>query len=117
MKQIRIMKKPAFGAIVIALILLAACQSTSEVSNSEVQSRQPNRERTQGRPLQEGRRGLSADQLIADMDKDNDQQLSQNEVEGRLKEDFSRIDTNGNGFLTKEEIESGRPERKPKKQN
>ncbi len=46
------------------------------------------------------------------MDANNDGKLSESEVKGPLKKDFSKIDTNDDGFLTVEELEKApKPER------
>ena len=47
----------------------------------------------------------STDALFAQMDSDKDGKLSASEVKGPLASDFSKIDTNGDGFITKAELE------------
>lgn len=42
------------------------------------------------------------------MDQNNDQKISQREARGRLKENFSRRDTNGDGFISLEELQARR---------
>ena len=44
-------------------------------------------------------------ELLKQMDKDEDGQLSKDEVKGPLKNDFAKIDTDEDGFITKEELE------------
>ncbi|MEM5564456.1 YHYH protein [Psychroserpens sp. AS72] len=44
--------------------------------------------------------------LLSEMDTNNDEKLSKSEVHGPLLNDFSKIDKNDDGFLTKEELES-----------
>ena len=44
-------------------------------------------------------------QIIKQMDDNKDGKLSKNEVKGPLKEDFTNIDANNDGFLTKEELQ------------
>ena len=56
----------------------------------------------------------STDALFAQMDSDKDGKLSASEVKGPLANDFSKIDTNSDGFITKAELEkapkpTGRP--------
>jgi Ca2+-binding EF-hand superfamily protein len=46
---------------------------------------------------------------MARLDANSDGKLSMDEVSGRLKENFSRIDSNGDGFITKTELETNRP--------
>jgi Ca2+-binding EF-hand superfamily protein len=44
-------------------------------------------------------------QLLKEMDKNEDGKLSKNEVQGPLKNDFSKIDTDEDGFITEKELE------------
>jgi len=54
-------------------------------------------------------------ELLEKMDKDDDGQLSKNEVKGPLKDDFDKIDTDEDGFLSKEEIEKApKPKGRPR---
>ena len=47
------------------------------------------------------------------MDSNKDNKLSKKEVKGPLKDDFSKVDTNKDGFITKEELKKApKPERK-----
>ncbi len=47
----------------------------------------------------------SVDQLFEHMDRNKDNRLSQDEIQGPLKNDFSKVDTNKDGYLTKAELE------------
>ncbi len=47
----------------------------------------------------------SVTELLTKMDSDNDGKLSKAEVKGPLANDFSKIDTNSDQFLSKEELE------------
>lgn len=52
-------------------------------------------------------------QLLKEMDKDEDDKLSKEEVKGPLKNDFAKIDTDEDGFITEEELKNApKPERK-----
>lgn len=62
----------------------------------------------QGGPEGGGERP-SAEQLISAMDANKDGKLSKDEVKGPLANDFSRVDTNNDGFLSLQEIEEGAP--------
>lgn len=54
-------------------------------------------------------------ELLKQMDKDEDGQLSKDEVKGPLKEDFDKIDTDEDGFLTEEELEKApKPKGRPR---
>ena len=57
----------------------------------------------------------TATELLKQMDKDEDGQLSKDEVKGPLKDDFDKIDTDEDGFLTEEELENApKPKGRPR---
>ncbi len=57
-------------------------------------------------------------ELLKDLDKDGDGQLSKAELKGPLKDDFAKVDTNEDGFITETEFEKApKPERKERKKN
>ena len=45
-------------------------------------------------------------QLLSEMDANQDGKLSKNEVTGPLQRDFAKIDSDGDGFITKTEVEN-----------
>lgn len=52
-------------------------------------------------------------QLLKDMDANDDGKLSKDEVKGRLKEHFDKVDLNEDGFITEEEFKKApRPKRR-----
>lgn len=52
-------------------------------------------------------------QLLEEMDKDEDGQLSKAEIKGPLKNDFDKIDTDEDGFISEDEFKKApKPERK-----
>ncbi|SDE68110.1 EF hand [Ulvibacter litoralis] len=58
------------------------------------------------------------EQLLEKMDADEDGMLSEEEVKGRLKEQFSTIDTDEDGFISEEEFDNApKPKRRGKKEN
>ena len=83
-----------------AISMMVACTSQKEQANT---NRRPSGQ--QGGPPNYA-------QLLAQMDAYEDGKLSQAEVKGPLRRDFSRVDSNGDGFITKAELESApRPQR------
>ncbi|WP_323787988.1 EF-hand domain-containing protein [Psychroserpens sp.] len=51
-------------------------------------------------------------ELLKEMDKNEDGKLSKDEIKGPLKENFSKVDTDEDGFITEKEFEKAP---KPKK--
>jgi Ca2+-binding EF-hand superfamily protein len=52
------------------------------------------------------------DEMFTKMDTNNDGKLSKEEAQGPLKENFSKIDTNSDGYISKEELKNmPKPER------
>jgi len=47
----------------------------------------------------------SAKEILKQMDDNKDGKLSEAEVKGPLKEDFNKIDTDEDGFISKKELE------------
>ncbi|WP_117881294.1 YHYH protein [Aureibaculum luteum] len=56
-------------------------------------------------PVGQGKRP-SATQIVKQMDVNNDEKLSKEEVKGPLLEQFDQVDSDKDGFITKEELES-----------
>lgn len=55
----------------------------------------------------------SVDKIFEDLDSNNDDKISLEEAKGPLKKDFSTIDANEDGFITKEELEKApKPKRR-----
>lgn len=92
--------------------MLTNCRPTTKSidENSSNQSEQrPERERHGQRP--------SITDLINEMDTNKDKKLSKSEVRGPLSNDFSKIDSNNDGYLTKEELERApKPESRERRQ-
>ena len=88
----------ALGA---ALSMMVACTSQKEQAN------------TRSRPSGQQGGPPNYAQLLAQMDTNKDGKLSQAEVKGPLQRDFSRVDSDGDGFITKTELENApRPQRR-----
>jgi hypothetical protein len=91
--------KPLRTILFLAAFSLMCCKPSTKSTDEKVS------DRPQRRP--------SVSNLIVDMDTNKDEKLSKSEVRGPLANDFSRIDKNNDGFLSKEELESApRPERR-----
>ena len=54
----------------------------------------------------------SAAQILERMDRNDDQQISKSEAQGRLVEDFDRLDKDSNGFLSIAELNVKPPRKK-----
>ncbi|MFD2916145.1 YHYH protein [Psychroserpens luteus] len=85
--------------VLVFIIILVSCkQVTKSIDNN---TNEPEEERP------------SVAGLLSEMDANNDEKLSKSELHGPLLNDFSKIDKDNDGFLTKEELESApRPERR-----
>jgi Ca2+-binding EF-hand superfamily protein len=60
-----------------------------------------------------GQQPPTAAQLIKEMDANKDGKLAEDELKGPIKEDFTRIDTDKDGFLSLKELqEAPKPDRK-----
>ena len=56
------------------------------------------------------------EELIKDMDANEDGKLAKDELKGPLKDDFSKIDTDEDGFISEEEFDKApKPKRGPKR--
>ena len=66
------------------------------------------RRRRQLQPFQrrdgDGGERKNFEELLEMMDTDKDGKLSKTETKGPLKEDFSKVDKNNDGFITKDEL-------------
>lgn len=86
------------GIVIVGLTAVTACGT----SKNEIQE-EPTQRRTE-QP--------SVIEMLTDMDQDKDGQLSFDESKGPIKENFTQIDTDGNGFLTVEELKNApKPEK------
>lgn len=90
------MKRSAFMAAIV--IIAISCQSTKEAAGEQGPKSNP----------------PTVKELFKQMDADNDDKLSAAEVTGPLKNDFAKIDTNNDGYISKEELNrSPKPNRQP----
>lgn len=85
---------------ILTIALFTSCKSSSDAENKNGTSQR----RQGGQP--------SVEQLLTQMDANKDGKLSEFEVKGPLKTDFSKIDTDDDGYITEEELEKApKPER------
>lgn len=91
------------------ICFLTACsQKTQETAMSTTPSKQKNQ---QNKPQRGGPPQFS--QLLTQMDSNKDGQLSASEVQGPLKNDFSKIDADSDGYITEEEMKNApKPKRR-----
>jgi hypothetical protein len=61
----------------------------------------------QGGQQGQSRQRPTVDQIFQEMDQNNDQKISQSEAKGPLQKDFSKIDTDGDGYLSRQEVKAG----------
>lgn len=84
------------GMLAMAVGLFASCKTNAQNSTSGQERKEP----------------PTTAQLFKQMDANEDDLLSMEEVKGPLKKSFAKIDTDEDGFLSKEEVENApKPER------
>lgn len=88
------------GVLSLVLAVGVSCSSTS----NQGQSGQRPQQSQGGQGGQQGQPSVS--DLISEMDSNGDGKLSESEVQGPLKSDFSTIDTNDDGYLSEDELEN-----------
>ena len=95
-------------AIVALLISFTSCKSSSDTANTSAKSEQSEK---RGQPRQRGERPDAAT-ILGEMDANKNGKLSKDEVKGPLQQNFSKIDSNEDNFISKEELENApKPER------
>ena len=89
-----------------SLLIIAMATTSTYVSAQD-----SNQHRKGGKPP-------SVEVIFSQMDHDQDNQLSEEELEGPLKKDFSAIDTNSDGYISMEELNNApKPKKRPKRPN
>lgn len=91
---------------------IASCSSQKNASSSQERPQGgPNQRQGgggpqggQGGPSGQGGQRPSFSDLVSNMDSNNDGKLSKSEIQGPLKNDFSKVDSNEDGYITEEEF-------------
>ncbi|WP_340154750.1 hypothetical protein [uncultured Winogradskyella sp.] len=97
MKYSNLLKTVFFCFFILAIL---GCKQTTESDND-----------SSNNPPEVGRPSVS--ELLNEMDANKDGKLSKSEVHGPISNDFSKIDTNNDDFISKEELESApKPDRR-----
>lgn len=100
------MKFLKLSLLTIGLVIFVSCNSNAQSNN-----RPSGGEQGGGQGEKKGP-PPSADEIFEMMDVDKNGQLELSEVKGPIKNDFTTIDTNEDGYISKEELETApKPER------
>jgi len=94
-------------SVVVVFIMSISCQSQVQQVGEDGNNTADHQER------KNDQRRPNAEQTMEMMDADKDGKLASTEVKGPLQRDFSKIDTDGDGFLTTEELNNA-PKREPR---
>ena len=90
-------KKFTIVAVSLAQVVISACYKKTSTSSGN------NPSSTQSNEQNNAASYSTFESLLAKMDTNKDGKLSLSEAQGPLKDSFSTIDANKDGFLTKEE--------------
>ena len=99
------------------ILMACALMALTTACNSQKQTATPPEEpasttRTERTDRSRNQQGPPSMEKVFEMDANKDGKLSKAEVKGKLLNDFSKIDTNADGFITKEELEKApKPQR------
>lgn len=90
--------------IAITSVAVSCSAQNNQTSNNQASSNQKGRQQ-QGRPP-------NFTQLLSELDMNKDGKLAKSEVKGPLANDFAKIDTNNDGFISESEHKAApRPQR------
>lgn len=91
----------------LSVIIFMACSSSKTATTTATAKSETNKERKNG---QGDRPSITT--MFTQMDVNKDGKISKAEAKGPLSEDFAKIDSNKDGFLSIEELEKApKPER------
>lgn len=106
------MKSEILKGIFLCLIVfsLAACtaKTTETTAVEQETTTQPKRGNQNGQNPAKGEKGKRPQfsDLLAKMDANKDGKLAKSEIQGRLKDDFDKVDTDNDGFITETEFKN-----------
>lgn len=99
-------KNAKFSILVLGIAMFISCKSNGQSNSNE----RPSRNEQGGQGDKKGP-PPNADEIFEMMDADENGLLEESEIKGPLKNDFLKIDTNEDGYISKEELEeSPKPE-------
>lgn len=109
------MKNYSFKLLVLSVSVLffVACSSQKDASGDVSNAPKTEKRGQKGGKQEKGERPTFS-KLLTEMDKNKDGKLSKDEVQGPLKNDFSKIDKNSDGFITEDEFKNAAPSRGPR---
>ena len=90
---------------VLAISTLFSCGSSKETVDSSNETMT----RGEGDQRKKGKRDIA--KLFEEMDANDDGRLAKLEVKGRMADNFDKIDVDGDGYITMEEMKSSKPKR------
>ncbi len=104
----------SLSAFIIGLLFCMSCSKKTSTPTKTQEA--PNTQQAERRGPQEGQGRQQGpppfSQMLTKMDQNKDGKLASSEVQGRLKENFAKIDANADGFITEEEFKNApRPPR------
>lgn len=105
-----------FLSTVALMLVLASCSQKTSTATANTQGTSATPQANQRGSGERGQRGGRERPQFADlltkMDANKDGKIELSETEGRMRENFTKIDTNADGFITEEEFKNApRPQR------
>lgn len=104
-------KNIKFSLLVLGIAMFISCKSYGQSNSNQRPSRDQQGSQGEGRGARP-----STDEIFEMMDADKNSLLEESELKGPLKNNFASIDTDEDGFITKEELEAApKPKRRDAK--
>lgn len=104
MKNIAIILTLAGGLIFFGLTNTSCKSTQTDSTNPTTQKTSTPAKDEKGRPQGDRKGPPKFSEVLKMMDKNGDEKISKTEAQGRLKEDFEKVDKNNDGFLTEDEL-------------